>query len=781
MIADLDEDVEDIDEEEPDEVEKVLKVVKAAKLMTEVVTTAEPTTTIAQVPKASTPRRRRGVIIQDPEETTTSVINNEVMRYQALKRKPLTEARARKNMMIYLKNMAGFKMNFLKGMTNSEIRPLFEKHYNSIQAFLEKGEEEVIVQEEEIKEEGNKRQGESIKQELAKKQRMDEEAEELKTHLQIVANDDNNVYTEATPLASKIVANDDNNVYTEATPLASKVLVVDYQIHHENNKPYYKIIRADGSHKLFLSFITLLKNFDREDLETLWKLVKERFETTEPKNFSDDFLLNILRTMFEKPVIEANQMLNNVRLEVEEESEMSLELLRLVRRQMNKGKWFPTIGYEEEVSTKGTLRKSLLPPRWSVNNWALKPNQPEEPPFTDHMLAICALDKLVVFKAPNTSSRADSVSQGAKPGAKTRHKKPMTSSKQPSVSSKEETKGRSSKAHTGSKTSHSKRRKESSLAMDSNPHRPPVSTLMDTEMHKEDQQANGGPTSLGVTSEERANPQLSSDFTAEADPRLYVLNDSIPPQQGMDEGTKNTSYDHISTGTNPHVLADQTKSVSKGLKNVLTQPTTGKGASFTVIHGDKEEASTYIHDDKEDASSTIKLEDIAKLVSQMQPSFKDLNSPEDDPVIIVDESDEDEPNPKTKDTSVLRSSSHSSRSDKLIDKIAEAKKENLNQQPKSTTSPTTTPINPPIITTTTQMQTPLQSPPRSSSKPEGEHIMKDKGKKVMSLEEAEKESTKSDSDKEAHVSGSMVKSSKEKNLNKFDFVTEDGRHIHLPK
>ncbi|GJV12494.1 transposon protein, CACTA, En/Spm sub-class [Tanacetum coccineum] len=28
-------------------------------------------------------------------------------------------------------------------------------------------------------------------------------------------------------------------------------------------------------------------------------------------------------------------------------------------------KWFPTIGYGEEVSTKGTLKKSLLPPRWS--------------------------------------------------------------------------------------------------------------------------------------------------------------------------------------------------------------------------------------------------------------------------------------------------------------------------------------------------------------------------------------------------------------------------------
>ncbi|GKA87032.1 hypothetical protein Tco_0808743 [Tanacetum coccineum] len=51
----------------------------------------------------------------------------------------------------------------------------------------------------------------------------------------------------------------------------------------------------------------------------------------------------------------------------------------------------------------------------------------------------------------------------------------------------------------------------------------------------------------------------------------------------------------------------------------------------------------------------------------------------------------------------------------------------------------------------------------------------------MSLEEAKKESTKSDYDDEADVTGSMVKSSKVKNLKKFDFVTKDGRQIHLSK
>nr|GFC82645.1 hypothetical protein [Tanacetum cinerariifolium] len=44
---------------------------------------------------------------------------NTVMRYQALKRKPVTEAQARKNMMIYVKNMAGFKIDFFKGNFNA--------------------------------------------------------------------------------------------------------------------------------------------------------------------------------------------------------------------------------------------------------------------------------------------------------------------------------------------------------------------------------------------------------------------------------------------------------------------------------------------------------------------------------------------------------------------------------------------------------------------------------------------------------------------------------------
>nr|GEY47234.1 hypothetical protein [Tanacetum cinerariifolium] len=96
-------------------------------------------------------------------------------------------------------------------------------------------------------------------QKAAKRRRLNKEAkdvEELKQHLEIVPDED-------------------DDVFTDATPLARKVPVVDYQIIHVDNKPRYKIIREDDTHQLYRSFITMLKNFDREDLETLWNIVKE--------------------------------------------------------------------------------------------------------------------------------------------------------------------------------------------------------------------------------------------------------------------------------------------------------------------------------------------------------------------------------------------------------------------------------------------------------------------------------------------------------------------------
>nr|GFC51237.1 hypothetical protein [Tanacetum cinerariifolium] len=99
----------------------------------------------------------------------------------------------------------------------------------------------------------------------------------------------------------EVVEDEDDDVFVEATLLTSKVPVVDYQIVLIDNKPRFKIIRADKTHKFYISFATLLKNFDREDLENLWRIVKNRFSTSKPTNFSDEYLLLTLKTMFEEP------------------------------------------------------------------------------------------------------------------------------------------------------------------------------------------------------------------------------------------------------------------------------------------------------------------------------------------------------------------------------------------------------------------------------------------------------------------------------------------------
>nr|GFC54016.1 hypothetical protein [Tanacetum cinerariifolium] len=114
---------------------------------------------------------------------------------------------------------------------------------------------------------------------------LNEEVEDLNMHLEIVPDED-------------------DDVYTEATPLARKVPVVDYEIVHLNNKPHYIIIRANRTHQL-----------NRMD-----KLESGRVRG-----------LSIV-----KQGLRAGSCWN-LRLRLEEQSEMSLELLRFIRQQHQDG------------------------------------------------------------------------------------------------------------------------------------------------------------------------------------------------------------------------------------------------------------------------------------------------------------------------------------------------------------------------------------------------------------------------------------------------------------
>nr|GEW19634.1 hypothetical protein [Tanacetum cinerariifolium] len=172
-----------------------------------------------------------------------------IKRYQGMKKRPQIESETRKNMMIYLKNTAGYKMDFFKGITYAQICPIFQARFDENTRFLFKSREEMEEEDQEIIKSIN----ETSAQKAAKRRKLSEEAQEA----------------EDLRKRLEVVEDEDDDVFVEATPLACKAPVVDYQIVLINNKPRFKIIRADETHQFYISFATLLKNFDREDLENL--------------------------------------------------------------------------------------------------------------------------------------------------------------------------------------------------------------------------------------------------------------------------------------------------------------------------------------------------------------------------------------------------------------------------------------------------------------------------------------------------------------------------------
>nr|GEW41354.1 copia protein [Tanacetum cinerariifolium] len=210
------------------EVQEVVEVVTTVKLITDVVAAATSQVSVssatifaakpsipaaAPIVVAAYTRRRKGYI----------------KRYHGMKKRPQTESEARKNMMTYLKNTDGYKLDFFKGMSYDEIRPIFQARFDENMRFLLKSREEIEEEDREILKSIN----ETPTQKEAKRRKLNKEAQEvedLKKHLEVV-NDE------------------DDDVFTEATPLGRKVPVVDYQIVVINNKPRFKIIKADETHQ----------------------------------------------------------------------------------------------------------------------------------------------------------------------------------------------------------------------------------------------------------------------------------------------------------------------------------------------------------------------------------------------------------------------------------------------------------------------------------------------------------------------------------------------------
>ncbi|GJS08032.1 hypothetical protein Tco_0364828 [Tanacetum coccineum] len=189
-----------------------------------------------------------------------------IKRYQTLKKKPVSVAQARKNMMIYLKNMAGYKMGYFKGMSYDEIRPMFEEEYNKIQTLFKKDTEVEKTKTKRVAEE-------TLLQESFKKLRIAEASssepiqEQPTEELKELSEEELKKMLEIVPL---------EEIKEEALQVKVRNITEAYQV-----------------------FEDMLKGFDKEDLVTLWILVKERFRSAEPTKDMERALWIELKRLFE--------------------------------------------------------------------------------------------------------------------------------------------------------------------------------------------------------------------------------------------------------------------------------------------------------------------------------------------------------------------------------------------------------------------------------------------------------------------------------------------------
>ncbi|GJW92003.1 hypothetical protein Tco_0169556 [Tanacetum coccineum] len=201
------------------------------------------------------------------------------LRAEEQRRKPPTKNQKRNQMCTYLKNMVGYKHTQLKNKSFEEIQKLFDKEMKRVNTFVPM-DSDVVKGSNDKAEDSKKRTRKGLDEESVKRQKVEDDAEkaELKACLEIVPGDDSVVNIE---------------------PLATKSPIVDWETQILGEELfYYQIKRADESYKVYKVFSAMLDDFDRQDVLDLYRLVKERFETTSLEGY-DRLLWGDLITLFE--------------------------------------------------------------------------------------------------------------------------------------------------------------------------------------------------------------------------------------------------------------------------------------------------------------------------------------------------------------------------------------------------------------------------------------------------------------------------------------------------
>nr|GFC26067.1 hypothetical protein [Tanacetum cinerariifolium] len=158
--------------------------------------------------------------------------------------------------MAVIKSNLGWKVKDFRGMTFKEIKAEFTTLWKQIENFIPIGSKEEA--------ERFKRKGIRFEQESVKKLKTSKEVpEEVKSP--------NEVPKEKVKEKMQLVPIEE--VYVEA--LQVKHHIIDWKVHTEGQKRYWKITRLGGSSASYQFFIDMLKHLDRDDLNQLWALVKE--------------------------------------------------------------------------------------------------------------------------------------------------------------------------------------------------------------------------------------------------------------------------------------------------------------------------------------------------------------------------------------------------------------------------------------------------------------------------------------------------------------------------
>ncbi|GJZ47666.1 hypothetical protein Tco_0601498 [Tanacetum coccineum] len=89
------------------------------------------------------------------------------------------------------------------------------------------------------------------------------------------------------------------NLQNWVEALQTKYSIIDWEIHTERSRKYWKIIRVGNITKAYQGFKDMVKAFDREDLDTLWSLVKEKFRSVEPTEDMERALWVELKRIYE--------------------------------------------------------------------------------------------------------------------------------------------------------------------------------------------------------------------------------------------------------------------------------------------------------------------------------------------------------------------------------------------------------------------------------------------------------------------------------------------------